>query len=44
VIPKPSKTEGLVFNAEDNWPLRKAEQEELVRVRERIASAIEKAD
>ncbi|KAM6496793.1 HIT-like domain containing protein [Amanita muscaria] len=40
VVPKPSPTEGLVMSLEQNWPMRKAENEELAATLEKLKARI----
>ena len=44
VVPKPSPTEGLVVNMEDNWPIKKVEKEELAKTAEKMILALTEND
>ncbi|EDR02864.1 uncharacterized protein LACBIDRAFT_191650 [Laccaria bicolor S238N-H82] len=40
VIPKPNEREGLVLNLDDNWPMRRAAQEDLAKTLEKMKGRI----
>ncbi|PSR79253.1 hypothetical protein PHLCEN_2v7111 [Hermanssonia centrifuga] len=40
VIPKPSLNEGLVLSIDDNWPMRKAANEELESTMEKMKARL----